>query len=241
MHDEEPLEPRGLTTLTLFHFPPGQRSWAFAQMGLARSRLAHVPGLAFWRLLGSGEGGFGLRPDVARYGFLGVWRTAASADEHLAATLRSFHDRARDAWTVRMAPLASRGSWAGQNPFAVHARDVPPPDGHVGVLTRATLRFSRLRAFWRAVPAAREAIAAADGCLFSVGIGELPWVQQATFSVWRGVDEVRRFAYARDSPHHAIVRRTRSERWYAEDLFARFRVLSAEGSLEGRDPLATRP
>jgi len=33
------------------------------------------------------------------------------------------------------------------------------------------------------------------------------------------------------------IARTAARRWYAEELFARFGVLSASGSLDGRDPL----
>jgi len=35
-----------------------------------------------------------------------------------------------------------------------------------------------------------------------------------------------------------VVARTGPERWYAEELFARFDVVGTEGTLDGRDPLA---
>jgi hypothetical protein len=34
-----------------------------------------------------------------------------------------------------------------------------------------------------------------------------------------------------------VVSRTEPERWYAEELFARFDVVGNSGTLDGRDPL----
>ncbi len=70
----------------------------------------------------------------------------------------------------------------------------------------------------------------------ALGIGEAPIVLQGTFSVWESSAALNSFAYDR-APHAAVVRRTAEERWYAEELFARFALLSAEGTLDGRNPL----
>jgi hypothetical protein len=75
------------------------------------------------------------------------------------------------------------------------------------------------------------------GLRLAVGIGEAPVGLQGTFSVWESAAALRGFAYA-GAAHAAVIERTVPERWYAEELFARFAVEAAEGTVDGRDPLA---
>ena len=128
--------------------------------------------------------------------------------------------------------------WSGTNPFTPvePANGDAPPDAPVAVLTRATLRLSRARAFWGAVPATGEALNSAEGLIKSIGVGEAPFIRQATLSFWRSETDVRAFAY-NSSPHRDVVRRTRDEGWYAEELFARFRPVASEGTWDGVNPL----
>ena len=97
----------------------------------------------------------------------------------------------------------------------------------IGVITRATLNPSRLIDFWRHVPQASKAIKEAKGVGFFKGIGEWPFVQQATFSVWESAEAIRTFAYVSQA-HASIVKKTRERKWYKEDMFNRFEVLSEE-------------
>ena len=96
------------------------------------------------------------------------------------------------------------------------------------VITRATLRFSRLIHFWKSVPAASAAIEGAAGVKYFKGIGEWPFIQQATLSLWDSFESVKNFAYA-SKTHADIIKKTRKQKWYSEDLFARFQVLSDTG------------
>jgi heme-degrading monooxygenase HmoA len=223
-------------TLTLFGYSGRERAWAFAQMGLARPRVAREHGLRFWKLVGSGRGaGFSLRPDWSRYGLVAVWESAEAADAFFSSSLvaRDYREHADEMWTVRLAPTAAHGTWSGANPFLPLA---PRSNGGpVAVLTRATIRWRRLAAFWGAVPEASRALEDARGLVASIGIGEAPFVRQATFSLWRTEADMQEFAYG--GAHRDVIRRTRAESWYAEELFARFAPVASEGTWGGRDPV----
>ena len=85
--------------------------------------------------------------------------------------------------------------------------------------------------FWKSVKSASNAISEANGVSFFKGIGELPFVQQATFSIWESEDDINNFAYSNTS-HRNIVTKTKKQKWYKEDLFARFHILSDSGEIK---------
>ena len=222
-------------TLTLFGYSGRERAWAFAQMGLARPRVARARGLRFWKLVGSGRGaGFSLKPDWSRYGLVAAWESAEAADAFFSGSdvARDYRAHADEVWTVRLAPTAAHGAWSGANPFLPLASR--GDGGPVAVLTRATIRWRRLAAFWGAVPEASRALESSRGLVASIGIGEAPFVRQATFSLWRTEADMQAFAYT--GAHRDVIRRTRDEGWYAEELFARFAPVASEGTWGGRDP-----
>ena len=134
--------------------------------------------------------------------------------------------------TCVRSPPAAPG--AGGSPFG----DPVPErsDGPVAALTRARLRPAAAAGFWRAVPPVSADLRDRPGLRAAVGIGEAPLGLQGTFSLWESGAAVREFA--RGQAHAEVVARTEPERWYAEELFARFDVVGSTGTLDGRDPLA---
>ena len=53
---------------------------------------------------------------------------------------------------------------------------------------------------------------------------------QGTFSLWSSAAAIREFAY-QGAAHKEAIAATHRERWYAEELFARFAVTEQSGDL----------
>ena len=218
------------TTLSLFRFDRTRaRLWAFAQMGLSRGAMGRTPGLVFWKLLGSGTGeGFTPVPNTSVYGILCVWKDEVDARAAIAAS--KVHSRYRamsDAqWTVYLQPTSSRGSWSAANPFAqTHAGD----DGPIAAMTRATIKPSILMKFWGRVPGISKVIGADPNVMFKIGVGEVPWFHQVTFSIWPDAASMANFA-RKDGPHAQAIKAVRDGQWFSEELYARFNVTGQEGA-----------
>jgi hypothetical protein len=226
-----------LVTLHLWRVPRRAVPAAVLRMGVDRRAVRGTAGVRFAKLLGTGDGGsFRVRDgDPRRWGLLASWadRRAALAFERSAVAGR-WRRLAEETWRVELRPLSARGRWSGREPFGTPAGG--RWDGPVAAVTRARLRLSRARTFWRAVPPVAADLRVQPGLRLAVGIGEAPVGLQGTFSLWDSAAALRRFAYA-GAAHSAVVERTVPERWYAEELFARFAVEAAEGTVDGRDPL----
>ncbi len=132
--------------------------------------------------------------------------------------------------TYLLQPIEGHGLWSGKKPFGELPRKTDY-EGEIAVLTRATIRRKKLDRFWSHVGAVAQRMAGAEGFITSYGIGEVPYIQQATFSIWQSKEAMRQFAYK--LPEHAeVVKKTHTENWYSEDLFVRFKILHQQGSLE---------
>ena len=219
-----------VTTLTLFTFKRN-KFWAFKQMGIAAGKLKSVEGLQFFKFLGTGGGsGFSLTPDFSTYAFLGVWNDRSQyndcMNEH--PVFLQYKEKASSQRELVLSPVNSHGKWSGKNPFKIQENQKSRfEDSNLKavVITRATLRWNRLLSFWKAVPAASRAINNAQGVSYFKGIGELPFIQQATVSIWESFEAVNTFAY-KGKEHATIVKETKQKKWYKEDLFSRFFLIS---------------
>ncbi len=232
-------------TLTLIRYPS---RW-MVLIALFPMALFHIPlflnrNIRFYKLLGTGKNGtFDKNPEWLQWGILAVHRNGdpATIDCRLSALYGSFIAGwcrlfGCETCTIVLEPIEGHGRWDGHAPFG----DLPKQSAYTGpvaILTRATIRLSRAGRFWAHVQQVAERMAGADGFIYSVGIGELPFIKQATFSVWRDKACMQQFAYQMPE-HKDVIRKTHREKWYTEDMFVRFIPHRTHGTLGGKDPLA---
>ncbi|TAF57039.1 MAG: spheroidene monooxygenase [Sphingobacteriia bacterium] len=218
---------------------PAWLGWAgMLSMAIFRLPLWLNTQTKFWKLMGCGrKGSFDKTPDWRQWALL----TASETPDYpwpgfLTAWWRFF---GTESWTLTLVPIEGHGTWDGKKVFG----DLPRKTEHQGpiaILTRASIRWQKLNRFWQHVDPVAQQMASAEGFVTSVGIGELPWIQQATFSIWRSKDDMKKFAY--QMPQHAdVVRKTHAENWYKEEMFVRFQLVKSQGSLRGILPFEIKP
>lgn len=213
-----------ITTLTFFRFDGfADKFFAFRMMQFAHRGIAAARGQSFYKLMGSGKGaGFNPRPDWSTYALLQVWDNESSAQVFFdtAPVFAKYRKRASQIRTIYMRSITAHGAWSGGNPF-VASTEIDPAIEKLAVITRATIKFSRLRDFWKFVPRSQEPLENASGLIYTKGIGEVPIVQMATFSMWENAESMKSFAY-KSPEHREAIAKTRELGWYKEELFARF-------------------
>jgi hypothetical protein len=183
--------------------------------------------------MGCGKNGsFDIQPDLRQWALMIFFEADESEANSLNEYANQYPGRFISGWwrflgvntrSFLLEPFAGHGSWDGQT-FVRSGQHLTVPEGKVAILTRATIRLTKLRDFWRAVPATSFDLGNQEGLEYSVGIGEVPFIRQATFSIWSSLDAMKTYAY-KQSAHKEVIRKTRDEKWYAEEMFLRFRVL----------------
>ncbi|MFN8889265.1 MAG: spheroidene monooxygenase [Cyclobacteriaceae bacterium] len=228
-----------LTTVTFFKFNTiADKFWALSMMQLAHADLKKVSGQSFYKLMGSGRGlGFNALPDWSTYALLQVWEGEDSAHSFLQASKIMHHYRkhAVEVWTIFLKNISAHGQWDGRNPFEVE-ENLPSTELMV-VLTRATIEWHKVIPFWKYVPTSHQPLKDNDGLIYTKGIGEVPIIQMATFSIWKSKESLNHFAYA-SNEHRVAIQKTRELNWYKEELFARFKPYKSIGTWNEKNPLA---
>lgn len=227
-----------ITTISFFKYTSlRNKFWGLKMMQFAHKGLVNTEGLSFYRLLGSGKGkGFNPFPDWSVYCLLQVWESEEAAHTFFNSSdlIEQYSERTDELFTLYMKNISAGGTWVGKNPFEKGADlDSTLP---IAVITRATIKWNWLIRFWKYVPTSQEPLDGNEGLIYTKGIGEIPIVQMATFSLWKNFESVKQFAY-NSKQHQEAVRRTRKNEWYREELFARFQPYKSVGTWGGKDLL----
>lgn len=184
---------------------------------------------SFFKLMGCGKNGtFDKVPDLQQWAIMTSHNDVAENNFDLKILYGSFIT----SWikffncttTIHLLePIESHGLWDGKKMFG----NLPAKsdyEGQIAVLTRATIRLSKLKYFWQNVAPVAATMVTAKGFITSYGVGEIPWVKQATFSIWESKAAMKNFAY-NSATHAEVIKKTRKQNWYSEDMFTRFKIL----------------
>ncbi len=221
-------------------------------MALFRFPLMMNKKISFRKLLGCGKNGtFDIHPDWNQWAVLivnGEWsmmnETGSNNYKLKTINYKLLYGSFINWWwkffncevySILLEPIEGHGIWDGKKIFGELPKQTNY-EGIIAVLTRATIRLKRLRSFWEHVDGVASQIQTAPGFIISVGIGEVPLIKQATFSVWENKEVMKTFAYKMQQ-HTEVIRKTRDEHWYSEEMFVRFKPIASFGSLNGNDPL----
>ena len=227
-----------ITTISFFKFSSlHNKIWAFVMMLLAHKDLYKAKGLSFYRLMGSGKDeGFNPLPDWSVYSLIQVWESEEVANEFFnrSKLVKKYKNHTKEMYTLYMKNIASVGTWIDKTPFE-KVIDLDP-NQPIAIITRATIKLSWLLRFWKYVPTSQEPLNGNKGLIYTKGIGEVPVVQMATFSLWKNFNAVKEYAY-KSKQHKDAIRKTRKNKWYKEELFSRFHPYKSLGTWDDNSQL----
>lgn len=202
-------------------------------MQFAHSDLSKVAGCSFYKLMGSGKDlGFNPLPDWSVYSLLQTWDSEDSANTFFNnhSLMLKYQQHTSEIWTLYMKNISAAGAWSGGNPFQKSTS--LSKNTSIAIITRARIKLKMLAKFWKYVPTSHSSLMGNKGLIYTKGIGEVPIVQMATFSLWKDLDSVKKFAYE-SKEHREAIEKTRRLDWYKEELFARFQPYKSVGTWEG--------
>lgn len=203
---------------------------AILNMASNKILLKRVPGINFIKLLGTGKGESFTPKDAdqLRWGILVTINESNLQDLENSFVVKIWRKISSNQYRVILKPISSHGLWSRQDPFQVEKFDW---SGKVAAVTRARIVWRKNLQFWKAVPPVTKSLHQSPGLINAIGIGEAPIGLQGTFSIWESAAALRDFAY-KGRAHVAAIAATESNKWYSEELFARFAVIEEQGVLK---------
>lgn len=200
-------------------------------MALDRRALKRNPAIKFWKLLGTGKGETFTPKDAdpRRWGLLITIEESALGEFESSRLMERWKLHSESQFAATLKAIAVHGKWSGKNPFKPEVAPIEW-NGKIVAITRARIKWRKNFLFWRSVPPVTASLKAAPGLIKAIGIGEAPIGLQGTFSIWEDPKTISYFAY-RGEAHKAAIAATAREKWYAEEMFARFALTESSGEL----------
>ncbi|MBC7720385.1 MAG: spheroidene monooxygenase, partial [Pedobacter sp.] len=194
-----------ICTLTIVRYPKYLGFVGILSMAIFHFPLFLNKKISFYKLMGCGKNGtFDKTPDWRQWATLTVdsaaltedsWATAFNSHPTTVTFLKKwfkfFH---AEVLTIVLQPIEGHGTWDGKTVFGNLPKQTDY-EGLIAVLTRATIRLNKLKNFWENVDAVASQMIGAKGFVTSFGIGEVPFIKQATFSIWDSKADMKNFAY----------------------------------------------
>jgi len=223
-----------IVALTITKFRGFTIPFAFIGMAVLRLPLWLNKKCRFWKLMGSGKDAqVDLSPDYKHWAILTVWDNRIDCDNFYrdSFVMKWFSLFGIESFSILLKPLSSHGLWSTKEPFIVE-KTSKIHTGKIAVITRAAIKFNRLKEFRLNIKRAADAMRIAPGFILSAGIGENPFFDQATVSIWEDAESMKAYAY-QSHDHSDVIKLTRERKWYKEELFARFSIVDSWGTLNG--------
>jgi spheroidene monooxygenase len=218
--------------LVLVDIAPDSFLWGLSRYVIGRFSLYNIPGLQFFKVLGSGfEGGFSTKPSLHKQGLFCVFDSEQHAKQFRAHSnlVQAYMNHSREFFAVTLNAFSTRGSWANTQ-LDITAK--APVSGPIASLTRASIKPLKANAFWKKAQPAEVSINQSAGVILSAGLGEAPYLRQATFTIWK--DETALNTYAQQGAHLAAIKAAYGQQYFSESMFTRFTPSDMEGAWRGK-------
>jgi len=219
-----------MTVIFFWRIKPLALPIAILNMAINKLLLKRIQGVEFVKLLGTGKGESFTPKDADqfRWGILVTLQKTTLQNLENSFVFKVWRMISTNQYRATLKPISSHGLWSKQAPFLIEKFEW---NGKVAAITRARIVWHKNFQFWKAVPPVTESLHQSPGLINAIGIGEAPIGLQGTFSLWESGSALRDFAY-KGQAHLAAIAATERNKWYAEELFARFAVIEEQGVLK---------
>jgi spheroidene monooxygenase len=218
--------------LSLVDYKSSAVPWGIFRLVMGKYPFSNIPGLQFVKVLGCGKhGGFDLYPSFKKQGLFCVFESQQLAENFLqhSQIIQNYQDHAHEYFSVMLQAYSSKGTWSKN---VIHITQPTPLEGTIAGITRASIKFSKAPSFWSKAPPAQDALEQAQGCLLAAGLGEAPYLRQATFTMWESPAAMDQ--YARSGAHLEAIQTAYQGQFFSESMFTRFIPIQPQGIWRGK-------